>query len=53
MTAADLFEIRDNPPPPTASCTAAARSVETPDVPLALALVALAGLALWPLVVRR
>jgi hypothetical protein len=52
-TAADLLEIRDNPPPPTASVTAAARSVETPDVPLALALVALAGLALWPLVVRR
>ncbi|MGO4444565.1 hypothetical protein AB4Z42_14510 [Mycobacterium sp. 2YAF39] len=52
-TAADLFEIRDNPPPQTASIETAVRAVETPDLPLALALVALAGLALWPLVVRR
>jgi hypothetical protein len=51
--AADLSEIRDNPPPQTVSVEAEARAVETPDVPLALALVALAGLALWPLVVRR
>ena len=29
------------------------RSIETPDIPLILALVALAGLVLWPLMVRR
>ncbi len=52
-TAADLSDIRDNPPPSTASVDAAVRSVETPDLPLAVALVALAGLALWPLVMRR
>lgn len=52
-TTADLSEIRDHPPPPTASVGAEVRSAETPDIPLVLALAALAGLALWPLVVRR
>lgn len=52
-TAADLSEIRDNPPPQTASVDTAVKSVETPDIPLALALVALAGLVLWPVVMRR
>ncbi|MFI5506296.1 hypothetical protein ACIA48_02430 [Mycobacterium sp. NPDC051804] len=52
-TAADLSEIRDHPPPPTASQAAAVSAVETPDIPLVLALVALVGLVLWPLVVRR
>jgi hypothetical protein len=52
-TTADLSEVRDHPPPPTASVNTAARSIETPDVPLVLALVALAGLVLWPVMVRR
>lgn len=52
-TAADLAEIRDNPPPQAASVDTTVRSVETPDVPLALALVALAVLAMWPVVARR
>ncbi|MGZ5395533.1 MAG: hypothetical protein ACXWEI_08700 [Mycobacterium sp.] len=51
--AADLTEIRDHPPPPTAAEGAAVRTTETPDVPLILALAALTGLALWPLMVRR
>jgi hypothetical protein len=53
--AAHLSEIRDNPPPPTAAASdaAAVKSIETPDLPLILALTALAGLVLWPLVVRR
>jgi hypothetical protein len=52
---AHLAEVRNHPPPPTATADEAAlvRSVETPDVPLLLALAALAGLALWPLVMRR
>jgi hypothetical protein len=52
-TVASLTEIRDRPPPPTAAEGAAVRATETPDVPLVLALAALAGLVLWPLVVRR
>ncbi len=52
-TVADLTEIRDHPPPPTAAQGAAVRATETPDVPLILALAALAGLTLWPLMVRR
>ncbi len=52
-TVADLAEVRDHPPPPTVTEGAAVRSIETPDVPLVLALVALAGLVLWPLMVRR
>ena len=52
-TAADLTEIRDNPPPQTASVDTTVSSVETPDLPLASALVALAVLAMWPVVVRR
>jgi hypothetical protein len=52
-TAAALSEIRNNPPPQATSVVTTVRSVETPDIPLALALVALAGLAMWPVVVRR
>jgi hypothetical protein len=52
-TVADLAEIRENPPPQTTSVDSAVRSVETPDVPLVLALVALAGLVMWPVVMRR
>ena len=52
-TAADLSEIRENPPPQTAAVDTAVTSVETPDVPMALALVALAVLVMWPVVVRR
>ncbi|MCV7301798.1 hypothetical protein H7J93_19420 [Mycobacterium barrassiae] len=52
-TAADLAEIRDHPPPPTATVAAVVKAAETPDVLLLLALVALTGLTLWPLVVRR
>jgi hypothetical protein len=50
---ADLAEIRDNRPPSTGSQNAAVSAVETPDIPLVLALAALTALALWPLVVRR
>lgn len=52
-TTRDLAQIRDHPPPSIASQDAAVSAVETPDVPIVLALVALAGLVLWPLVVRR
>ena len=50
---AALTEIRDHPPPPTVAEGSAVRAAETPDVPVILALVALAGLVLWPLAVRR
>jgi hypothetical protein len=52
-TGVDLTEIRDHPPPRTVSEGAVASAAETPDVPIVLAMVALAGLVLWPLVVRR
>jgi hypothetical protein len=52
-TGAALAEIRDHPPSPTAAEGATVRADETPDVPLILALAALAGLVLWPLGVRR
>ncbi|AEV72332.1 hypothetical protein MycrhN_1719 [Mycolicibacterium rhodesiae NBB3] len=52
-TAADLSEIRENPPPQTTAVDRAVTSTETPDVPLALALLALAALVIWPVVVRR
>ncbi len=50
-----LSEIGSHPPAPTVSADDAAivKSVETPDIPLLLALAALTGLVLWPLVVRR
>lgn len=53
--AAPLAEVRNHPPPPTATAVDAAvvKSVETPDIPLILALTALGALMLWPLVVRR
>ncbi len=48
-----LAEIRNNPPAPGAADDAGtAVGAETPGVPLVLALLALLGLALWP-VVRR
>ncbi|MDV3123637.1 hypothetical protein M1247_01800 [Mycobacterium sp. 21AC1] len=52
---AGLDGIRSHPPALTTSDDAAAetRSPETPDVPLVLALVAIAAMVLWPLVVRR
>jgi hypothetical protein len=52
-TTAHLSEIRNHPPPQTADEGAVVRLGETPDIPMILALVALAGLVLWPLVVRR
>ena len=51
-TNVDLTEIRDNPPPSTASHDAAVSAVETPDIPMIVALLALVGLVLWPLAVR-
>ncbi len=51
-TNVDLAEIRDNPPPSTPSQDAAVSAIETPDIPMILALVALIGLVCWPLVVR-
>ena len=50
---AHLSEIRQHPPPPMADEAMAVRSTETPDIPMILALTAMAGLVLWPLVVRR
>ena len=52
-TAAHLSEIRNHPPPQTADEGAVVRLGETPDIPMILALAALVGLVLWPLVVRR
>ncbi len=52
-TTAHLSEIRNHPPPQTADEDAVVRLAETPDIPMILALAALAGLVLWPLVVRR
>ena len=52
-TTAHLSEIRNRPPPQTADEGAVVRLTETPDIPMILALAALAGLVLWPLVVRR
>lgn len=49
-----LSEIRDHPPPRTAADEAAVtRSDESPDIPIVVALAALAALLWWPLVVRR
>lgn len=50
--ASHLAEIRRHPPPPAVDAAAAVKANETPDLPLILALAALAGLVLWPLVVR-
>lgn len=52
--APQLTEIRAHPPVPgdTEAATAAA-NVETPDVPLVMALLALTALAVWPVAVRR
>jgi hypothetical protein len=54
--AAHLAEIRKHPPEPTPVSEEQAeivRPVETPDIPLLLALAALTALVGWPLVVRR
>lgn len=50
-----LSEIRDHPPAPTpqAGPTATAAVRESPDVPLTLAILAVAALSLVPLVLRR
>ncbi|MGV9801124.1 hypothetical protein ACWDTP_24070 [Mycobacterium sp. NPDC003449] len=50
---AHLDEIRSHPPAAGAGGPAATRSAETPDVPVVVALIAVTGLALWPLAVRR
>jgi hypothetical protein len=51
---AQLSEIRAHPPASTTAVDEAAvtRSVESPDIPIILALAALFTLVLWPLVVR-
>lgn len=52
--AAQLSEIRDHPPRAVSvDAAAVTKSAETPDLPLILALMALAGYLWWPLVVRR
>jgi hypothetical protein len=54
VATAQLSEIRKHPPPTAAADDAAlTRSAESPDIPLILALTALVGLVLWPLVVPR
>jgi hypothetical protein len=53
-TAARVAEIRAHPPAATAAARGAAtRTVETPDIPLVFALLAVTALLLWPRVVRR
>ncbi|CAN5555657.1 hypothetical protein BH09ACT7_BH09ACT7_44870 [soil metagenome] len=54
MITAQLSEIRAHPPTATAAEDEAAvtQSVESPDIPIIVALAALAALVLWPLVVR-
>ncbi|MET0702679.1 MAG: hypothetical protein ABWY93_23750 [Mycobacterium sp.] len=54
VVAAHLSEIRAHPPAPTTAVDQAAvtRSVESPDLPVILALAALVALVWWPLVVR-
>jgi hypothetical protein len=52
--AAQLAEIRDNPPAATATDdTARTKPTESPDVPIVVALIAALALAAWPVVVRR
>lgn len=48
-----LDEIRDHPPSAASTGENTTRAVETPDVGLAVALLAVIGLSLWPVVVRR
>jgi hypothetical protein len=49
-----ISEIRRHPPGPTAAGQAAVvKTAETPDVPVIVALAALVGLLMWPLVMRR
>jgi hypothetical protein len=47
-----LAEIRDAPPPPTPGQTVRVSTPESPDVPLAVAVLALAALSLVPLAVK-
>ncbi len=51
--AAHLAAIMQHPPAAERTQETAARSVETPDVPVLLGLLALTVLTLWPVVVRR
>jgi hypothetical protein len=50
-----LAEIRSNPPPPTpdVATTVRAAAPDSPDIPLAVAVLAVAALSLLPMVVRR
>jgi hypothetical protein len=50
-----LEEVRANPPPPTPDVAATVRAAapDSPDIPLAVAILAVAALSLLPLVVRR
>jgi hypothetical protein len=52
---AHLAEIRDHPPAAgsTATADAQAKPVESPDIPVVLALLAAVTLALWPVVARQ
>jgi hypothetical protein len=53
-TDARVAEIRAHPPAATTTAQdAAIRTVESPDIPLVLALLAVTGLLLWPRVMRR
>jgi hypothetical protein len=51
--AAHLADIRKRPPTGTGGARATAKSIETPDIPIILALAAVTGLVLWPVAVRR
>lgn len=48
-----LDDIRDHPPSAASRGDNATRSIETPDVGLVVALLAVVALSLWPVVVRR
>jgi hypothetical protein len=50
-----LTEIRDNPPPPTPDVaeTVRAAAPDSPDIPLAVAILAVTALSLLPVVMRR
>jgi hypothetical protein len=51
--ATHLSDIRKRPPTAAEGATATVAAVETPDVPVVLALLAVIALLLWPLAVRR
>jgi hypothetical protein len=50
---AHLDQIRDRPPATTADADAPAKSTDSPDIPLLVALLAALVLAVWPVVQRR